>query len=127
VVEYGLIIATIAMLVSMAVAAFGHQIELRFVHLAGHINDRRHVACFLADHLRPDLGLRARHVYCCMSRVIAEGREVDEWDSLEERLGSPQDRDALQRAQELEAQAGRSSAFFSRSGAFVVRSTTRTD
>jgi Flp pilus assembly pilin Flp len=37
VVEYGVIIATIAMAVLLGVTAFGHQIEPWFQQLAGHI------------------------------------------------------------------------------------------
>jgi Flp pilus assembly pilin Flp len=37
VVEYGIIIATIAVVVLLGVTAFGHQIEPWFMQLAGHI------------------------------------------------------------------------------------------
>jgi Flp pilus assembly pilin Flp len=37
VVEYGIIIATIAVVVLLGVTAFGHQIEPWFAQLAGHI------------------------------------------------------------------------------------------
>ena len=36
-VEYGLLLATIAIVVLLAVTAFGHQIEPWFAALAGHI------------------------------------------------------------------------------------------
>jgi hypothetical protein len=34
----------------------------------------------------------------------SEGRDDEDWEILEERLGSPQDPDAVRRAEELEAQ-----------------------
>jgi Flp pilus assembly pilin Flp len=37
VIEYGILIATIAVVVLLGVAAFGHQIEPWFAQLAGHI------------------------------------------------------------------------------------------
>jgi len=37
VIEYGALIATIAMVVLLGIASFGHQVEPWFLHLAGHI------------------------------------------------------------------------------------------